>query len=265
MRSCKRASLLILSMLISLPAVGQDPFAVIDERLSRIADSHLEQLKVGNPSEMKKENESRADPPDDVIRTLSALYWKGREDNLRNAIKRVQNLSPVIAPILRRQGLPQEMLAVVLIESAGNTNAVSKAGALGAWQLMPLTARQYGLGISPDKDERLSLEKATLAAARHMRDLFERFGSWELAFAAYNAGPTAVQRSLDRRKSGEYRDIAYLLPPETRLYVPAVLQAVKIFGNGGALPEWTRSRSPVDYATGTPNQISNLAERTTTK
>lgn len=227
----KQITLLTLVVCFSMQAFGQDRFADLNERLFRAADAHLRTLQeiTEKPSEQIQKPEPQI--REDAIRRLSMLYWNGREDNLRQAIQRVEGSSPLVTSILRNEGLPAEFVAVVLIESAGRVNAVSRAGATGAWQFMPATARRYGLDVNGVKDERLNLEKATRAAARHLRDLHERFGSWELALAAYNAGPTAVQRALERAKSRDFAEVKQFLPRETRHYVPAVLQAVNIFGD----------------------------------
>lgn len=147
---------------------------------------------------------------------------------VEKALERVEALRPVIEPILREEGIPLQMTAVALIESGGRTTALSPKGARGLWQIMPDTARRYGLVVTSTLDERLNLDKSTRAAAHYLRDLYTEFGSWPLALAAYNAGEDAVERAIDRAASHDFNSIARsgMLPLETRNYVPAVLNAI---------------------------------------
>jgi membrane-bound lytic murein transglycosylase D len=127
---------------------------------------------------------------------------------------------------LRAEGLPAELLWVSAAESAFNPHSESSAGAVGLWQLMPDTARSYGLRVDAWVDERKDPEKATRAAARLLRDLRARFGSWELALAAYNMGYGALLRSMRRFGTNDFEVLARTeggLPFETARYVPRIL------------------------------------------
>lgn len=169
--------------------------------------------------------------------------------HLRQAIERVQALQPAIEPILREEGIPQEMSAVVLIESGGRTTALSPKGARGLWQIMPDTARRYGLVVTNAVDERLDPYKSTRAAARYLHDLYTQFGNWPLALAAYNAGEDAVGKAVDRAARRDFTSIARagLLPLETRNYVPAVLSAITVLnGTDGRYLTARAGKSAVD-------------------
>ena len=164
---------------------------------------------------------------------------------------RMTLLQPVIDPILREVGIPAEMAAVVLVESGGDPMALSPKGARGIWQLMPNTARRYGLIVDINEDDRLDIEKSTHAAARYLRDLHSEFGSWPLALAAYNTGGQNLQRAIDRSRSSDFNVLSSLrlLPFETRNYVPAVYAAVMRLKNSPAAVQgamqWERGSQTV--------------------
>jgi hypothetical protein len=122
--------------------------------------------------------------------------------------------------------VPRELAWLAEIESSFDPTARSRAGAVGLYQLMPLTAKSLGLSLEPN-DERLIPEANARAAAKYLRYLYRRFGDWALVLAAYNAGETRVNRLLTETESNSFEMIAPLLPAETRAYVPkmdAVLQ-----------------------------------------
>ncbi len=152
---------------------------------------------------------------------------------LRAGIHRVEELRPVLEPILREEGLPVALSAVVLVESGGVTTALSPKGARGVWQLMPQTARQYGLAVDARHDDRTDVVKSTRAAGRYLRDLYATFGDWPLALAAYNAGELTVVKAMERAGSRDFRSISVrgLLPLETQNYVPAVMTAMNRLQN----------------------------------
>lgn len=146
-------------------------------------------------------------------------------------------LKTMIDSLLDQQGLPARLISIVTVESGFNSAALSPKGALGLWQLMPDTARRYGLAVDAHGDERLDPVKATVAAAAYLRELYGRFQNWPLTLAAYNAGEHRVQQAIDRVGTRDFwtlsRELA--LPEETRRYVPKVL-SVAGSGFGGPSP-----------------------------
>ena len=139
--------------------------------------------------------------------------------------------SDMITAKLRERGMPEELIYVAMIESGFVPSARSYVSALGVWQFMSPTARAYGLRIDSYVDERRDPVRATDAALDYLNELHQRYGSWYLAAAAYNAGPTRVSRALNRHASGRvgdeslYWEIVDHLPPETAQYVPKLLAA----------------------------------------
>lgn len=142
---------------------------------------------------------------------------------------RVMGLSqfyfPMIEEELLNAGLPIELRAMAIIESALRYDALSRVGAAGLWQFMPSTGRAYGLEINSLVDERYDPLKATRAACRFLKDLYNTFGDWQLAIAAYNCGQGNVTRAMSRSGGKTFWEIYDFLPRETRGYVPAFIAA----------------------------------------
>ena len=149
------------------------------------------------------------------------------------AVARGESFYPVLEQIFDDEKLPRELLAVALIESGFRKTVRSPAGAVGLWQFMPATGRVYGLKVSKRVDQRKDVVLSTLAAANHLRDLYQAFKDWKLVLAAYNAGPAAVDRAINRYKTRDYWELARLgqFPRETRRYVPRFFAAAKILSD----------------------------------
>jgi Kef-type K+ transport system membrane component KefB/soluble lytic murein transglycosylase-like protein len=145
----------------------------------------------------------------------------------RSVRARIEQYRESFARILEEEHVPVGLLAVALVESGFNPQALSPKGARGIWQFMPATAVRYGLTVQPGEDHRTNPEHSTRAAARYLRFLYNQFGDWKLALAAYNAGEQRVQRIIDRTGIRDFAEMSRrgLLPAETRNYVPAVLAA----------------------------------------
>jgi membrane-bound lytic murein transglycosylase D len=133
---------------------------------------------------------------------------------------------PELKPVFAAQKIPPELVWMAEVESGFDRRALSPAGAAGLFQLMPATARRFGLSLWP-RDQRYQPEPSATASAQYLKYLHDRFKDWRLALAAYNAGEGTVQKLLDRYKTDSYDTIAQHLPAETQMYVPrieAVLQ-----------------------------------------
>jgi soluble lytic murein transglycosylase-like protein len=217
--------------------VGED-FSAYHQAVSNAADTALaiaaRETEISSPIADVATN--RMTQPDaTMLHQFAQQYWNGNDEAVRRAVARVTQLKPVLAPILREKGIPDEIAALVLVESGGQPTALSPKGARGIWQLMPDTARRFGLTVDRGTDDRLDVPKSTRAAARYLRDLHAQFGDWSLALAAYNAGEMVVQNAV---LSSGNKDFALLIskrliPAETRAYVPAVMAASQLLtGNG---------------------------------
>lgn len=143
-------------------------------------------------------------------------------------IKRANRMFPVMEPILKKYGVPDDFKYLAVIESRLE-NAVSPAGARGVWQFMPATAKEYGLEVNEIIDERYHLEKATEAACKYLLDAKKRFGSWTMAAASYNGGMAGMTRQMDRQKATDYYDLLFI--EETSRYVFRILALKEIMRN----------------------------------
>lgn len=134
---------------------------------------------------------------------------------------------PQLKKIFAREGVPQQWVWMAEVESALNPRAISSAGAAGLFQLMPGTARRFGLRTTPS-DDRMEPEKSAGAAAQYLKFLRQEFGCWSLALAAYNAGEGRVKEIMKKRKAHTFNEVERYLPTETRAYVPKVMAIVAL-------------------------------------
>lgn len=146
----------------------------------------------------------------------------------------------VLKPIFIAQKIPAELVWIAEVESSFDPDARSPAGAAGLFQLMPDTAKRFGLSLWP-RDQRLQPERGAAASAQYLKYLHGRFKDWRLTLAAYNCGEGTVQKLLDRYQTRNYDDIATHLPAETQLYVPKV-EAVVLRREGVRLEELTAEK-----------------------
>lgn len=128
---------------------------------------------------------------------------------------------PIIEPILEAQGVPLDFKYLCMAESSLTPNIASGAGAAGLWQLMPAVGKENGMVVGGGVDQRYHIEMATLAACKHLKSSYARFGSWTLAAAAYNLGPTGVKTRMDKQQIEYYYDL--YLPEETMRYMFRIL------------------------------------------
>lgn len=177
------------------------------------------ELKLLIPPPVQKPGEPLKPYPNPTPE-LQRKIWQKRVEKIPippNAKPYVSKLKPIFLS----EGVPQELVWVAEVESGFNPRARSPVGAVGLYQLMPETAKRFGLSTFP-VDERKDAEKSARAAAKYLRLLSTRFNDWRLALAAYNAGEGKIQRLLDKEKSKSFDAIATKLPAETQMYVPRI-------------------------------------------
>jgi len=171
---------------------------------------------------------------------------------LAYGIRRSGRYKPMIAKILREEGVPQELIFLAQAESGFTPRAMSRARCVGVWQFAAFRGKEYGLNQTAATDDRMDPELATRAAARHLHDLYNHFGDWYLAMAAYNCGPGCVDQAIQRTGYADFWQLRRLnvLPKETANYVPAIL-AMTIIGKNAkdyGLDDLDLER-PVEYDT----------------
>ena len=165
-------------------------------------------------------------PYNELVRSYIKRYTDG-SGLMSRVLALAQYYFPMIEEELLRAGLPVELRAMAIIESALQVKAVSRVGASGLWQFMPVTARAYGLEVNSMVDERFDPYKSTKAACKYMKDLYKMYNDWSLAIAAYNCGPGNVNKALARAGGNpqSFWEVYWYLPSETRGYVPAFIAA----------------------------------------
>ncbi|MDA0793649.1 MAG: lytic transglycosylase domain-containing protein [Bacteroidetes bacterium] len=189
---------------------------------------------------------------------LVNTYW---QSNMMLLIKRAKKYFPTIEKILEEQGVPDDFKYLAVIESALE-NVRSPKGAKGFWQLMPGTAKEYGLEVNDNVDERYHLEKSTRIACVYLKKAKERLGSWTLAAASYNRGMYGTDRLLDKQLAESYYDL--LLNSETSRYVFRIIAVKEIMSNPqqyGFIFEESDLYLPIpERKIGLDTAITNLAQ-----
>jgi membrane-bound lytic murein transglycosylase D len=170
-------------------------------------------------------------------RTLKYVRFFAKTDRGRGMfetwLKRSGKYQDVIQSELRRRRLPEDLIWLAMIESGFDPRAKSPAGAVGLWQFMPATGKVYGLEQNKFMDQRKNPQLATQAATHHLRDLYLRFGNWDLALAAYNMGYEQLLSAIDRYGTTDFNELARqeAIPQETASYVPKIAAAAIVANN----------------------------------
>ena len=177
-------------------------------------------------------------------------------------IKKANRYFPIVEPILKANGIPDDFKYLMVIESNLNPNARSGAGAAGLWQFMQTTGREYGLEVNKNIDERYHVEKATEAACKYLKDAYDKYQDWIAVAASYNAGQARISAQFEKQQVNDMLDL--FLVEETARYVYRIIAAKIMFSNPSAFGFRLRTKDlymPIPYKEVTVNTgISNLAE-----
>jgi len=198
---------------------------------------------------------------DTVLGYINYFNGKGHK-TIEVGLARAGKYRAMISRILAEEGIPQELIHLAQAESGFLPRAVSRASAEGLWQFVKFRGNEYGLKQTPYSDERLDPEKATRAAAHHLHDLYNEFGDWYLAIAAYNCGPGAIEMAVERTGYADFWELRArrALPNETTNYVPIILAMTIMAKNA---PEYGLDQitpdDPVEYDTVVTTSPTSLA------
>jgi membrane-bound lytic murein transglycosylase D len=197
------------------PAVEGAPLPPIDPNLRTRAEGELHEVSHDLPLTVN----------DPVLAFVNYFQTTRGRAIVETGLRRAGKFRPMIERVLREEGMPSDLIYLAQAESAFQPQALSRAGARGLWQFMSFRGEQYGLAHDRWVDDRQDPEKATRAAATHLRDLYQMFGDWYLAMAAYNSGPGTVEKAVERSGYADFWELyrRNVLPKETRNYVPIIL------------------------------------------
>ena len=194
----------------------------VDPGLGELVHAELEATRFDMPMVVNKR-----------VRQFLEYYLGPGREMTKLGLQRAGRYLDYFKEVFTREGVPLDLIYLPHVESLFKPTAYSRAHAAGVWQFVSGTARRYDLEVGWWIDERNNVELSTVAAARHLRDLYGEFGDWYLALAAYNAGPGRVRRNLRRHGKLDYWSMVErrMLPRDTRHYVPAVLASILIHKN----------------------------------
>lgn len=172
----------------------------------------------------------RTDMYERFDRELSSIIYT--HGNTLLTIKRANKYFPVMAPILKEHGVPQDVLYLACVESYLSPRAYSPAKAAGMWQFIPSTAKEYGLEVNDEVDERYNLQKVTHAACRYLKNAYRKYGNWESVMASYNGGTGRISRELEKQSQSSSFDL--YLNEETSRYVFRIMAMKHVMENPSA-------------------------------
>lgn len=197
---------------------------------------------------------------DEVLSFLNFFQTPRGRAIVETGLRRSGRYREMISRVLREEGVPQDLIYLAQAESAFQPLALSRAGARGIWQFVAYRGTQYGLRHSWWVDERQDPEKATRAAAQHLRDLYHMFGDWYLAMAAYNCGPGNVQKAIERTGYADFWELynRKVLPRETKNYVPIILALTLIAKDAPHYGIQADPEQPVPYDVVKPGRAIDL-------
>lgn len=202
-------------------------------------------VETCDPEETEKSDHPRIKLNAAARKYVLQFIPKNRED-LVAIEKRSAKYFRIIEPVLESYGIPVELKYLAVVESQLITNAKSRVGARGMWQLMPQTARELGLKCKGKVDERTHAYKSTVAAAKYLKALHNEFGDWLLVIAAYNSGPGYVLKAIKKSGSRNFWKLQRYLPAETRGHVKRYIGTHHYFQEEGSLTVLTKAET-IEY------------------
>ncbi len=221
----------ITRSLIVSTILGASSIAAVaaDDSAKSAVFSRVENPEIPRSMEFagKKIDLDRTDMYERLDRELTSMIYT--HGNTLLVIKRANKYFPILAPILKKNGIPADMIYLACIESTLNIRAYSSAKAAGLWQFIPSTAKQYGLEVSDEVDERYHIEKETAAACRYFKKALELYGNWESVAASYNGGMARISNELSSQQASSAYDL-YLVD-ETSRYMFRLLAMKVIMEN----------------------------------
>src|SRR6266481_4467000 len=197
---------------------------------------------------------------DEVLSFLNFFQTPRGRAIVETGLQRRGRYHEMIVRVLREEGVPQDLIYLAQAESAFQPLALSRAGARGIWQFVQWRGNEYGLKRTWWVDERMDPEKATRAAAQHLRDLYGLFGDWYLAIAAYNCGPGNVQKGVERTGYADFWELykRNVLPRETKNYVPIILALTLIAKDAAHYGISAEPEQPMETDTVKPGRAIDL-------
>ena len=231
--------------------VGSEP-ALIDELGEINLNNETPEIESSAEEIESSSKELHFDLPvviNEKVLAFVELFKTERRKEIEAGLQRSGRYLHMIKNIFRQEGLPEDLAYMALVESGYKPHALSRAWAKGIWQFIKSTGNKYGLKVNWWLDERSDPEKATRAAARHIKDLYELFGDWHLVMAGYNGGENRIKRAIDRLKTKDFWRIAKTryIRRETKNYVPAVLAAILISKDPTAFGFDIEKEEPIKY------------------
>ena len=212
------------------PSVAPPPPS--DNRLLELLEKDIDKA-VEQPKERRRLQFSKDVVEHPRVRQFISQYSISHKSYFQTLLARSGKYMPIIAKVLSEEGLPEELAYLALLESEFQLHTTSQAGAVGLWQFVPSTARQYGLRIDDWVDERRDPVKSTKAAAAYLKELHRYYGRWYLVTAAYNAGPAIIDKALQTSRASDFWGIKEKsqLSQETRNFVPKFVAVALIATN----------------------------------
>ncbi len=188
-------------------------------------------------------------PYNEHVKKYIDYFLYKRPNFVKQMLERKEFYFPVFEKYLVKHNIPDEMKYLALLESGLNPNAVSRANAVGMWQFMSYTGKEYGLKINEYVDERRHVEKSTDASFRYLTRLYNQFDDWELALASYNTGPGRIRRAIRKSGKTDYWSLHAYIHPDTRAYVPqweALHYLMNYSAEHGIFPDYKEALYPME-------------------